>query len=179
MQNRVVITGLGVVSPNGIGIKNFENAIKNGISGITFDEELKALGFSCQISGKPKLSESQIVHCFTPLELRNFTASGILYGVIAACEAWEDAGFDYKKQINPDWDSGVIFGSGSSGVEKLRESFYKIDQLQTRKLGSTSVAQTMNSGVSAYIGGKLGLGNWVTSNSSACATGTESILMGF
>uniref|UniRef100_UPI00404905F3 beta-ketoacyl-[acyl-carrier-protein] synthase family protein n=1 Tax=Flavobacterium sp. TaxID=239 RepID=UPI00404905F3 len=179
MQNRVVITGLGVVSPNGIGVDIFENAIKNGISGITFDEELKALGFSCQISGKPKLSESQIAHCFTPLELRNFAASGILYGVIAACEAWEDAGFDYKNQINPDWDSGVIFGSGSSGVEKLRESFYKIDQLQTRKLGSTSVAQTMNSGVSAYIGGKLGLGNWVTSNSSACATGTESIIMGF
>ncbi len=37
----------------------------------------------------------------------------------------------------------------------------------------------MNSGISAYLGGKLGLGNQVTTNSSACTTGTESILMGF
>jgi hypothetical protein len=39
---------------------------------------------------------------------------------------------------------------------------YKIDEFQTRRLGSTAVAQTMNSGISAYLGGKLGLGNQVT-----------------
>lgn len=179
MKNRVVITGLGVVAPNGVGQTAFLESIQNGISGIRFDAQLKELGFSCQIVGKPILSEDQINAYFTPLELRNFLASGILYGVLAACEAWEDAGFQIHKDSMLDWNTGVIFGTGSSGVEKLRESFYKIDQLETRKLGSTSVAQTMSSGVSAYIGGKLGLGNWVTTNSSACATGTESILMGF
>lgn len=179
MKNRVVITGLGVVAPNGVGQTAFLESIQNGISGIRFDAQLKELGFSCQIAGKPILSEDQINAYFTPLELRNFLASGILYGVLAACEAWEDAGFQIHKDSMLDWNTGVIFGTGSSGVEKLRESFYKIDQLETRKLGSTSVAQTMSSGVSAYIGGKLGLGNWVTTNSSACATGTESILMGF
>ena len=80
---------------------------------------------------------------------------------------------------NPDWDSGTIFGTGTSGIEKFRESIYKIDNFETRKLGSTAVAQTMNSGVSAYLGGKLGLGNQVTTNSSACTTGTESILMAY
>jgi 3-oxoacyl-(acyl-carrier-protein) synthase len=64
-------------------------------------------------------------------------------------------------------------------VEKFRESIYKIDDFQTRRLGSTAVAQTMNSGVSAYLGGKLGLGNQVTTNSSACTTGAESILMAY
>ena len=179
MKNRVVITGLGVVAPNGVGQTSFLEAIQHGISGIRFDEQLKELGFSCQIAGKPILTEAQISAYFTPLELRNFLSSGILYGVLAACEAWEDTGFEINKESTLDYDSGVIFGTGSSGVEKLRESFYKIDQHETRKLGSTSVAQTMSSGVSAYIGGKLGLGNWVTTNSSACATGTESILMGF
>jgi 3-oxoacyl-(acyl-carrier-protein) synthase len=82
-------------------------------------------------------------------------------------------------QENPDWDSGTIFGTGTSGIEKFRESIYKIDDFQTRRLGSTVVAQTMNSGVSAYLGGKLGLGNIVTTNSSACTTGTESILMAY
>ena len=94
-------------------------------------------------------------------------------------DAWKDAGLSMEIQENPDWDSGTIFGTGTSGIEKFRESIYKIDDLQTRRLGSTAVAQTMNSGVSAYLGGKLGLGNQVTTNSSACTTGTESILMGY
>ena len=112
-------------------------------------------------------------------ELRNFNASGILYGVIAGMEAWKNAGLTIKMEDIPDWDSGTIFGTGTSGIDKFRESIYKIDDLQTRRLGSTAVAQTMNSGISAYLGGKLGLGNQVSTNSSACTTGAESILMGF
>ena len=178
-MKRVVITGLGVVSPNGVGLDAFTNAIKNGISGIKHDAELERLQFSCQIAGKPTISTELSLHYFTELELRNFNSSGILYGVIAGIDAWKDAGLSMEIQENPDWDSGTIFGTGTSGIEKFRESIYKIDDLQTRRLGSTAVAQTMNSGVSAYLGGKLGLGNQVTTNSSACTTGTESILMGY
>jgi 3-oxoacyl-(acyl-carrier-protein) synthase len=116
---------------------------------------------------------------FTELELRNFNSSGILYGVIAGIDAWKDAGLSINNHNEPDWDSGTIFGAGTSGIDKFRESIYKIDAFQIRKLGSTVVVQTMNSGVSAYLGGKLGLGNQVTTNSSACTTGTESILMAY
>ncbi|WP_298303953.1 beta-ketoacyl-[acyl-carrier-protein] synthase family protein [Flavobacterium sp.] len=179
MKKRVVITGLGIVAPNGVGLDAFTHAIKNGISGIKHDEELERLQFSCQISGKPEISTELMLHYFTELELRNFNATGILYGVIAALDAWKDAGLSIEQNENPDWDSGTIFGTGTSGIDKFRESIYKIDDFQTRKLGSTAVAQTMNSGVSAYIGGKLGLGNQVTTNSSACTTGTESILMAY
>ena len=179
MKKRVVITGLGIVAPNGVGLDTFSNAIKNGISGINHDAELERLQFSCQIAGKPKISTDFSLNYFSELELRNFNSSGILYGVIAGIDAWNDAGLSLLIQENPDWDSGTIFGSGTSGIEKFRESIYKIDDFQTRKLGSTAVAQTMNSGVSAYLGGKLGLGNQVTTNSSACTTGTESILMAY
>jgi len=178
-KKRVVITGLGVVAPNGVGVNNFLHAIKNGISGIKHDAELERLQFSCQISGTPEISEELKKEYFTELELKNFNASGILYGVIAGIDAWKDAGLSIENNENPDWDSGTIFGSGTSGIEKFRESIYKIDDFQTRRLGSTAVAQTMNSGVSAYLAAKLGLGNQVTTNSSACATGTESILMGY
>ena len=102
-----------------------------------------------------------------------------MYGVIAGMEAWTNAGLSIENNSEPDWDSGTIFGSGTSGIDKFRESIYKIDDLQTRRLGSTVVAQTMNSGISAYLGGKLGLGNIVTTNSSACATGAEAILMAY
>lgn len=178
-KKRVVITGLGVVAPNGVGVNNFLHAIRNGISGIKHDAELERLQFSCQISGKPDIPEELKRAFFTELELKNFNASGILYGVMAGMEAWKDAGLSFQNNENPDWDSGTIFGTGTSGIEKFRESIYKIDDFQTRKLGSTAVVQTMNSGVSAYLAAKLGLGNQVTTNSSACATGTESILMGY
>jgi len=175
----VVITGLGIVAPNGVGLDAFTHAIKNGISGIKHNPELERLQFACQISGTPEISEALKRDYFTELELRNFNSTGILYGVIAGIEAWKDAGLQIEQNENPDWDSGTIFGTGTSGIEKFRESIYKIDDFQTRKLGSTAVAQTMNSGVSAYISGKLGLGNQVSTNSSACTTGTESILMAY
>jgi 3-oxoacyl-[acyl-carrier-protein] synthase I len=178
-KKRVVITGLGVVAPNGVGVEEFSKAIQQGKSGIRFDAELERLQFSCQIAGKPVISEELKRDYFTELELRNFNANGILYGVIAGMEAWKNAGLFFEINEDPDWETGTIFGSGTSGIDKFRESIYKIDDFQTKRLGSTVVAQTMNSGVSAYLAGKLGLGNQVTTNSSACATGTESILMGF
>ncbi len=177
MDNRVVITGMGVVSPNGVGLNDFGKAIKAGRSGIRFDSQLEALQFSCQIAGKPVLDEELITRYFSPLELRNFNSSGILYGVIAGMDAWADAGLTTASAEEPYWDYGLIFGAGTSGIDRFREAIYKIDELQTRRLGSTVVVQTMNSGVSAYLSGKLGLGNQVFSNSSACCTGTESLLM--
>jgi len=179
MERRVVITGLGIVAPNGVGLDAFTHAIKNGISGIKHNPELERLQFSCQISGTPEISDELKSAYFTELELRNFNSTGILYGVIAGIDAWKDAGLPIEHNETPDWDSGTIFGTGTSGIEKFRESIYRIDNFETRKLGSTAVAQTMNSGVSAYLGGKLGLGNQVTTNSSACTTGTESILMAY
>jgi 3-oxoacyl-(acyl-carrier-protein) synthase len=178
-KKRVVISGLGVVAPNGLGINDFLNAIKNGVSGIKFNKELERLKFSCQISGTPEISDEIIKANFTDLEMRNFKATGILYGVIAGIEAYKDAGLSLEINENPDWDCGTIFGTGTSGIEKFREGIYKIDDFKTRNLGSTTVLQTMNSGVSAFLAAKLGLGNQVTTNSSACATGTESILMGY
>ncbi|MGE8292165.1 MAG: beta-ketoacyl-[acyl-carrier-protein] synthase family protein [Sphingobacterium sp.] len=178
-MNRVVITGLGVVAPNGVGVTAFSTAIKNGLSGIMHDPLLERLQFSCQIAGTPSISEDLKRQYFTDLELRGFNSTGILYGVIAGMQAWADAELPIDVSSEPDWDSGTVFGSGTSGIDKFRESIYKVDDLQTRRLGSTVVAQTMNSGVSAYLGGKLGLGNQVTTNSSACATGTEAILMAY
>lgn len=179
LKKRVVITGLGIVAPNGVGLDAFTNAIKNGISGIEHNPELERLQFSCRISGTPKISEELKREYFSELELRSFNSTGILYGVIAGLDAWKDAGLPIENNENPDWDSGTIFGTGTSGIDKFREAIYKIDDFQTRRLGSTAVAQTMNSGISAYLGGKLGLGNQVTTNSSACTTGTESVLLGF
>jgi 3-oxoacyl-[acyl-carrier-protein] synthase-1 len=178
-MHRVVITGLGVVAPNGVGIDAFTQSIKDGVSGITFQQNLKDLNFSCCIGGIPKVSEELMRKYLTPLQLRGFNSSGILYGCMAGMDAWEDAGLNINEANAPDYDSGTVFGAGTSGVEKFRDSVYKLDDKQVRRLGSTAVVQTMASGISAYLGGILGLGNQVTTNSSACTTGTEALLMGF
>lgn len=179
MKHRVVITGMGVVAPNGVGITEFTDAIKKGASGITFHQNLKDLDFSCCIGGIPNISEEKKLAYFTPLQLRGFNSSGIMYGCIAGMDAWKDAGFSVDTKSELDYDSGTIFGTGTSGVEKFREAIYKLDNKEVKRLGSTVVVQTMASGISAFLGGILGLGNQVTTNSSACNTGTEAIILGF
>lgn len=179
MKYRVVVTGLGVAAPNGVGIEEFEAAVKNGQSGIRFHQELADLNFSCQLGGKPEVSEEKLKEYFTPLQLKGLNSSGIVYGVIAGTEACKDAGIRWQNPEIPDWDSGIIFGTGLLGVDKFREAIHLIDAGKTRRLGSTSVIQTMASGISAYLGGILGFGNQVTTNSSACTTGTEAVIMGY
>lgn len=179
MKNRVVITGLGVVAPNGVGVEAFTEAIKTGKSGITFHQELSDLNFSCCIGGIPNISEEKKLEYLTPLQLRGFNSSGILYGCIAGIDAWKDAGFTVDANSELDVDSGTVFGTGTSGVEKFRDAIYKLDDGDVKRLGSTVVVQTMASGISAFLGGILGLGNQVTTNSSACTTGAEAILLGY
>ncbi|MET6990676.1 beta-ketoacyl-[acyl-carrier-protein] synthase family protein [Sediminicola arcticus] len=179
MKNRVVVTGMGVCAPNGLGLQEFTKSLQEGKSGIRFHQELEDLKFSCQIAGKPNISQYHINKYFSPLQQRGLNASGIVYGVIAGMDAWKHAGLAIASKETPDWDSGIIFGTGILGVDKFRESIHLIDEGNTRRLGSTSVMQTMASGISAYLGGILGCGNQVTTNSSACTTGTEGILMAY
>jgi 3-oxoacyl-(acyl-carrier-protein) synthase len=177
MKNRVVITGLGIVSPNAIGKDLFTDALKSGKSGIKFRQELADLKFSCQIAGTPLVNQQHIDAYFTPLEQRELKATGLIYGGIAGQEAWKDAGLEFNE--NPNQDAGIIFGTGILGVDKLKEAFDKIDTKNVRRLGSQSVIQTMASGVTAFLNQKIGFGNRVLTNSSACATGTEALVLGF
>ncbi len=179
MGKRVVITGLGVCAPNGIGLPDFTHALREGESGIRFQPQLRKLQFGCQIAGKPLVDDELAKQYFSPLQLRDLNASGIVYGVIAGTDAWKDAGLAISPREEPDWDNGVLFGTGILGVDKFRESIYLVDAKKVRRLGSTTVIQTMASGISAYLGGIFGCGNQVTTNSSACTTGTEGVIMAY
>ncbi len=177
-KKRVVITGMGVVSPNGVGLQSFTEAIKSGTSGIETIAELKTLNFSCTIGGQPHVSEEKKNEYFTPLQLRNFNSNGILFGVIAGMDALRDAKINTQGDA-PNWDLGIVFGTGTSSVDKFRESIYKVDDGNVRRLGSTTVMQIMVSGVTSYLTGMTGAANRVITNSSACATGTEAIILGY
>ncbi len=178
MKQRVVVTGMGICAPNGVGLSEFTEAMRQGKSGIRHFPELGDLGFSCQLGGRPEIEEAVLARYFTPLERRGLVSTGLIYGVIAGLQAWEDAGLiPAARDEPPDWETGIWFGAGIMGVEKFRESVYLVDAGKTRRLGSTTVPQTMASGTSAWLAGKLGCGNQVSTNSSACSTGAESIYL--
>ena len=178
MKNRVVITGMGVVAPNGHGLNNFEQALREGRSGIRFFPRLKELKFSCQIGGMPENFDEIRKSYFDHEKLLSLN-DNIGYISVSAVDAWRDAGFalsdDDDGQVN--WDTGAILGCGVGGMDTIAERVVPmVNEGRTRRMGSRIVEQVMNSGTSARVGGLLALGNKVTSNSAACSTGTEAIV---
>ena len=126
---RVVVTGLGVCAPNGTGVENFTGALKAGKSGITHFPELEELDFRCQVGGAPDLSEEMLDTNFSPLERKRLKANGVIYGALAAREAWLSAGLEIsnEKEGQTHWDRGAVFGAGISGIQTLREAIYKTE----------------------------------------------------
>ncbi len=176
---RVVITGMGVVAPNGHGLDKFEQALREGKSGIRFFPRLKELKFGCQIGGMPEGFDEIRKSYFDHEKLLSLN-DNIGYVSVSAVDAWRDAGFDWSDDKHEvDWDTGAILGCGIGGMDTIAERVVPmVSQGETRRMGSRVVEQVMNSGTSARVGGLLGLGNQVTSNSAACSTGTEAIIDG-
>ncbi|MFQ5650916.1 MAG: beta-ketoacyl-[acyl-carrier-protein] synthase family protein [bacterium] len=177
MKNRVVITGLGIIAPNAHGLEAYEAALRGGKSGIRFIPELERLKFGCQVAGVPPDLDEISARYFTEEQLLAMNSS-IKYACIAAIDAWRDGGFEVPHQDSDvNWETGAIVGTGIGGMDTIAERLVPlVNEKKVRRLGSTIVEQVMASGVSAKIAGLLALGNQVTTNSSACSTGTEAIL---
>jgi len=177
-SRRVVITGLGVITSNGHGLEEFEKALRESISGIRYIEKLNELNFGCQVGGVPQNVEEKFSQYFSAESLLAMNEA-MRYAGIASIDAWKDAGLELPDlegdQVN--WDTGAIIGAGLGGMDTIGELVVpRINAGKVRRMGSTTVEQTMGSSVSAKVGGILAIGNILTSNSSACNTGTEAII---
>lgn len=178
MENRVVITGMGVIAPNAHGLKDYENALRTGRSGIRPVNLLKNLNFTCQLAGIPQNIDGLKQQYLQPESLLAMN-SPMIFAAIAAIDCWRDAGFVVRErqEDHVDWDTGAMIGAGMGGVNQLGAHVAPLtDQGKVRKLGSMQVEQIMASASSANVGGLLGLGGQVTTNSSACTTGTEALV---
>lgn len=178
---RVVVTGLGVVAPNGVGLPAFTAALRESKSGITFHQHLADAGFGCQVGGIP-VGIAELQKQYLRDDELFAMNPNMVYAAIAGIDAWTDAGLT---RIPPDadevdWDSGAMIGTGIGGIDTIAEKLApKVDAGKVSRLGSTMVEQIMSSGNTARLAGLLGLGNQVTTNSSACSTGTEAIIGAF
>jgi len=181
MPERVVITGMGVVAANAHGLDAYEHALRAGRSGIRFHQKLKDLNFACQVGGIPDVSDELKREYFSEDTLRALNSSMVFAG-IAALDCWRDAGFAPPPAGGDevDWETGAIIGTGIGGVDTVGDLVVpRVNEGKVRRLGSATVEQTMASSVSACVGGLLGLGGQVTTNSSACTTGTEAVIDAF
>ena len=177
-KRRVVVTGMGVAAPNAHGLDPFEEALREGRSGIRFIPELQELNFACQIGGVPQ-GFSEIRKSYFDHEKLMSINDNIGYASVCAVDAWTDAGFTVpdSEDDQVDWDTGVIVGSGIGGMDTIAKTVVPmVNEGKVRRMGSRIVEQVMNSGTSARIAGLLALGNQVTSNSSACSTGNEAVV---
>jgi 3-oxoacyl-(acyl-carrier-protein) synthase len=180
MRRRVVITGMGVVAPNAVGLDDYELALRSGTSGIRHIPILDELNFGCQVAGVPQGVDEIAEQYFDQDQLLAMNSSH-RFGCVAAVDAWEDAGFERPAHEDDHvyWEAGAVIGTGIGGIDTIGERIVPlVDAGKVRRLGSTMVEQTMGSGVSARVSGLLALGNQVTANSSACSTGTEAIIEG-
>lgn len=178
MRKRVVVTGMGVAAPNAHGLDDFEKALREGRSGIRFQPLLEELKFGCQIAGVPENFDEIRKNYFDREKLMSIN-DNIGYASVSAVDAWTDGGFSMPDGDDEtvDWDTGVIAGSGIGGMDTIAQSVVPmVNEGRVRRLGSRIVEQVMNSGTSARIGGLIGAGNKVTSNSSACSTGNEAVI---
>jgi 3-oxoacyl-(acyl-carrier-protein) synthase len=180
MRRRVVITGMGVVAPNAIGLDTYEQALRSGTSGIRHIPILDELKFGCRVAGVPQGVDDIVEGYFDEDELLAMNSSH-RFGCLAAVDAWTDAGFERPAHDDDrvHWEAGAVIGTGIGGIDTIGERVVPmVDGGRVRRLGSTMVEQVMGSGVSARVSGLLALGNQVTANSSACSTGTEAIIEG-
>jgi 3-oxoacyl-(acyl-carrier-protein) synthase len=159
-------------------LSHYEEALRNGDSGIRHHEHLAEHNFACQVGGIPQNIDT-VKHHYLTQETMLAMNEAMIYGAIAAIDCWKDAGLP-EPGDEVDWDTGAIIGTGISGLDTIGEKLVPVTNAgRVRRLGSTMVEQVMASSSSANIGGILGLGGQVTTNSSACTTGTEAIVNGF
>ena len=188
---RVVITGIGAVAPNGLGIADYRAALMAGKSGIAHHDDLKTLNFACQIGGKPPVGPDEAEALISGPDLAKLNEA-MVYATMAAVEAARMSGvaIDLKKGYNDtpvDWTTGAIIGCGIGGMDTmcdelgpvLREAAQAEPGMGVRPMGTDIVPKIMESSVSVAVGKFLGLGGQTTTNSSACNTGTEAIFEAF
>lgn len=170
MENRVVITGMGVFSCLGNGIEEVTDSLKKGKSGIVYSQERKSLGYRSPLTGK--LPEVNIKDYLDRKSRLRFSEHG-LYAYIAVMEALKMSDIDEEYMLNK--EIGLIVGNDSSakaiidGVDTIRE------KKNTVLVGSGNVFQSMNSTISMNLAVNLGIKGISMTVSAACASSSHAI----
>ena len=169
-KRRVVVTGLGVVSPVGIGVQSAWANIVAGKSGITKITKFDASNFSSQIAGEVKDFD---VSQYLPAKEARRMDTFIQYGLAAAIEAVKDSGIEAIEE-NAE-RIGVSIGSGIGGLGLIEETNDTYDEGGPRKVSPFFIPGTIINMISGNLSIMFGFKGPNVSIVTACTTGTHSI----
>tara|TARA_B100000586_G_scaffold63458_1_gene43877 strand:+ start:698 stop:1906 length:1209 start_codon:yes stop_codon:yes gene_type:complete len=168
-MKRVVITGIGVVSPLGNNKDEVTKSLHDTKSGISFDESYQKMGFRSQVSGQLKINlEDEIDRKYL-----RFMGDGASYNYLAMLEAVKDAKLSEEEISNP--EIGLIMGSGGPSTKSLLRAFDITREKGPKKIGPTSVPKVMCSTNSATLSTYFKIKGVNYSISSACSTSAHCI----
>ena len=170
MKRRVVVTGLGAVTPIGNNVKDFWAGIKEGKVGIGPITRFDASEYKAKIAAEVK--------DFVAKEHMDFKAAKRMelfsqYAVAAAKEALEDSGIDISKE-DP-FRAGVIVGSGIGSLSQVETSYTKILEKGPNKVNPLMVPLMISNMAAGNVSIQLGFRGKCTNVVTACATGTNCI----
>ncbi|BCO07879.1 beta-ketoacyl-[acyl-carrier-protein] synthase I [Desulfolithobacter dissulfuricans] len=168
-MRRVVITGMGIVSPLGDTVAQVLDSLRQGKSGVTFQPAYEELGLRSRIGAFTRINIKEHIDKKT---LR-FMGDAAAYAYIAMQQAIEDAGLPPELVSNP--ATGLIIGSGGTSAENVVATADTIRQRGIRRLSPFMVPRTMSSTVSAGLTAPFKIKGLCYSISSACATGAHCI----
>ena len=180
-MRRVVVTGLGMVSPLGVGVKHNWSEITAGKSGIKKIEHFDVSDITSKIAGIiPRThSENPADGAFNPdlfvepKEQRKID-DFIIYGIAAAIEAVENSG--WKPQGEEDQNrTGVLIGSGIGGLETIYQTSILMNDRGPRRVSPFFIPSALINLVSGHVSIKYGFRGPNHSVVTACATGTHAI----
>ncbi|MBD3648056.1 MAG: beta-ketoacyl-ACP synthase I [Pseudomonadales bacterium] len=168
-MKRVVITGMGSVSPLGNNNKEVLASLKECRSGIKYQEAYKEMGLRSLVAGSIDIDiEAQIDR-----KLRRFMGDAAAYGYIAMQEAIDDAGLEAGDISNP--RTGIVAGSGGASSSNLTEAADVLREKGLKRIGPYRVTRTMSSTVSACLATSFAIKGVNYSITSACATSAHCI----
>ncbi|PCJ00812.1 MAG: beta-ketoacyl-[acyl-carrier-protein] synthase II [Alphaproteobacteria bacterium] len=180
-MRRVVVTGMGMVSPLGYGVEHNWNAITNGKSGIRKIEHFDVSDITSRIAGiipkttdeNPKNGEFNADLYLHPKEQRKVDLF-ITYGISAAQEAIEDAGWTPtdEEDLNR---TGVLIGSGIGGLDEIHKTSTILNERGPRRVSPFFVPAALINLTSGHVSIKYGFRGPNLSAVTACATGTHAI----
>ena len=170
MNQRVVITGIGIYSTIGLNIHEVKDSLYNGKSGIHFDPARIEFGYRSGLSGRvpePKLKG------ILDRRMRVGLAEQGAYAYVATEEAIKMAGFNEKFLANN--EVGILYGNDSSSKAVVESIDILRAKKDTSRIGSGSIFQSMNSTVSMNLSVIYKLRGINTTISGACASSSHAI----
>ncbi len=169
-RRRVVITGLGAVTPVGIGVAETWQNIVNGKSGISRIEHFDPTAFACQVAGEIKNFD---VTQFLPAKDARRMGRFIHFGLAAGIEAFKDSGLEVTEQ-NAE-RIGVNIGSGIGGLPMIEETHDDYLEAGPRKISPFFIPGTIINMISGNLSIMFGLKGPNLAVVTACTTGTHCI----